>query len=261
MGRHKFETCLKGLYLATPCQVLPNSLWKTTERLSILQCSYSGTGADVTELKAWDRGGLYVYWNKSRKIEEPLARILEQFEFMIIHDDYAAQLVVSGFSQVKRFFRMMHGNSEVKMPVLDDDFEVVTAEPAREAQAISVFIAKCYPDLRPSPSTVASWTTNPVFEQDLWIWIKGKNTGGPVALGIAERDGRIPEGSLEWIQVLPEYRGRGLGKALVLELLKRLQGRVRFTTVSGELDNRTSPERLYRSCGFTGNDIWWLLRG
>lgn len=70
----------------------------------------------------------------------------------------------------------------------------------------------------------------------------------------------IKEGALEWIQVLPEYHGNKLGKALVIELLKRLKPYARFTTVSGELDNKTNPERLYRRCGFIGDDIWHILK-
>ena len=33
-----------------------------------------------------------------------------------------------------------------------------------------------------------------------------------------------------------------------------------FTTVSGEVDNKTNPEKLYRRCGFEGDDIWYVLR-
>lgn len=61
-------------------------------------------------------------------------------------------------------------------------------------------------------------------------------------------------------QVLPTHRGRGLATALVLELLTRVQKRSAFTTVSGRVNNDTSPEQLYRRCGFTGEDVWWVLR-
>jgi hypothetical protein len=33
-----------------------------------------------------------------------------------------------------------------------------------------------------------------------------------------------------------------------------------FTTVSGEMNSRTKPEKLYRNCGFSGDDVWWLLQ-
>ena len=103
------------------------------------------------------------------------------------------------------------------------------------------------------------WTTHPVFDQDLWIWIIDTQTDLPVALGIAEIDRDIAEGALEWIQVLPDYRGRGLGKALVKKLLFRLHNRAAFTTVAGEMNNQSNPEALYRSCGFAGSDLWWML--
>lgn len=50
------------------------------------------------------------------------------------------------------------------------------------------------------------------------------------------------------------------GKTIVLELLSRLKYIADFTTVSGEVDNKTNPERLYRRCGFQGDVIWYVLR-
>jgi ribosomal protein S18 acetylase RimI-like enzyme len=113
--------------------------------------------------------------------------------------------------------------------------------------------------MRPSSETVCSWAQHPVFDADLWLWVMNGD-GTPVGLGIAEVDTSVSEGALEWIQVLPQYRGQGIGKAIVCELLSRLQSCVDFTTVSGEVDNSTHPEMLYRRCGFTGDDVWWLLR-
>lgn len=111
-----------------------------------------------------------------------------------------------------------------------------------------------------SAESVVNWANHPVFDRDSWIWVIDEKRGVPVGLGIAEVDTTIPEASLERIQVLPEYRGKGLGKAIVLELLGRLQDRVEFTTVSGEVANDIKPEELYRRCGFEGDDVWWLLR-
>ena len=64
---------------------------------------------------------------------------------------------------------------------------------------------------------------------------------------------------MEWIQILPDYRGKKLGKMIVNELLCRMK-RAEFATVSGKINNPTNPERLYRSCGFIGNDIWHILK-
>ncbi len=103
-------------------------------------------------------------------------------------------------------------------------------------------------------------TKTRVFDNDLWIFVINKDTTQPVALGIADFDADIREGSLEWIQVLPTNRGTGLGKLVVNELLLRLKTKADFVTVSGQIDNGSKPEMLYRKCGFTGNDVWYVIR-
>ena len=92
------------------------------------------------------------------------------------------------------------------------------------------------------------------------MFICDADTSLPVALGIADFDSDIAEGSLEWIQVLPESRGHGLGQKIVLELLSRLKDKADFITVSGEADNPTNPEALYKKCGFSGDDIWYVIK-
>jgi GNAT superfamily N-acetyltransferase len=121
-------------------------------------------------------------------------------------------------------------------------------------------IGRCYDTLEPSTETVRSWTQHPVYTADLWLWVVDTARDMPVGLGIAEFDGRVGEGSLEWIQVLPAYRGLGLGRAVVTELLRGLSPRAAFATVSGEAAGPQSPEAFYRRCGFQGDDVWWVLR-
>ena len=65
---------------------------------------------------------------------------------------------------------------------------------------------------------------------------------------------------LEWIQVSQRHRGKGLGRYVVSELLRRLKSKAGFATVSGQCNNATNPEMLYRKCGFSGNDVWHILR-
>ena len=82
-----------------------------------------------------------------------------------------------------------------------------------------------------------------------------------IASGIAEYDENCREGILEWIQVLPEYRGKGLGKKIVSVLLNNLKKcGADFVTVSGNLDNVSAPLQLYKKCGFEGDDVWYICR-
>lgn len=50
-----------------------------------------------------------------------------------------------------------------------------------------------------------------------------------------------------------------LRKYIVDFLLTQMQDKAKFATVSGKVNNATNPEKLYRKCGFIGNDIWHIL--
>lgn len=100
---------------------------------------------------------------------------------------------------------------------------------------------------------------SPVYCPDLWVLLKDRSTETYVGCGIADYDKDIGELIPEWIQILPQYRGRGYGYAIINYLLKKMQGKAKFATVSGQVNNPTNPEHLYRKCGFTGNDIWHIL--
>ena len=101
---------------------------------------------------------------------------------------------------------------------------------------------------------------HPTYDSDLWILAVDRASGAVAGCGIGEFDEEAGEGVLEWIQVLPAYRGRGIGRLIVNQLLSRMRFRAKFATVSGQIRNRTKPERLYRKCGFSGEDVWHILR-
>ena len=101
----------------------------------------------------------------------------------------------------------------------------------------------------------------------MWILVKESATGACVGCGIADFDPEAEELILEWIQVLPQYRQvlpqyrrKNIGTVIVKELLWRGRAYAKFATVSGKVENETKPEALYRKCGFTGNDVWHVLR-
>ena len=107
---------------------------------------------------------------------------------------------------------------------------------------------------------MSQYLLRPVYDAALWLTVKDDQTGAIAATGIAELDREIGEGVLEWIQVSKGYRGKGLGSFIVSELLWRMKDKTDFVTVSGQCNNPTNPEKLYRKCGFTGNDTWHILR-
>jgi GNAT superfamily N-acetyltransferase len=152
-----------------------------------------------------------------------------------------------------RYFRLIH-RLQVCATALPGGFSLGQGT----AEEFAAHIRECYgSDI--TPEEVHSFTERAVYCQDLWLAVRDQATGALVATGIGEWDRQMGEGILEWIQVSPGYRRRGLGSFLVKELLWRMQGKVKFATVSGQCDSPSCPERLYRSCGFTGRDVWHVL--
>lgn len=178
---------------------------------------------------------------------------------LVVHEqEYCSE---SGNFVDTRYFRLKHDLRTVEKIRLPEDFayRYVNTDCLDNLEEVVEIINACYSDVKVNLAQVRGWTETAVYSSDLWVFITDISSQKPVALGIAELDREVGEGALEWIQVLPQYRGRELGKALVLILLGNLQGKAEFVTVSGKA-GETMPEKLYRSCGFSGNDIWHVLR-
>ena len=156
----------------------------------------------------------------------------------------------------ERFFKLIHRMNDIEKPMLDNRYEMVCCEVWEYAK----HIAACYSDIGISAEELVDYQTHAVHEGDLWIAVVERGKNIIIASGIAEIDTVIREGILEWIQVSPEYRGKGLGKFVVNELLWRMKGKADFVTVSGKVDNPTNPKDLYKACGFTDEEIWHVMR-
>lgn len=187
------------------------------------------------------------YWNY-KKIKIPPG-------MKILHQDCFDNKYLLEYCDEK-YFRLMHNLDNVKSNSLKG-FSIKTAETS-DIPSIVRIINHSYTDLSVSNEQIYSYTKTEVYDKNLWILVYENQSNHLVGCGIADFDSEAKEGILEWIQVLPEYRGKKIGKMIVNELLFRMKN-ADFATVSGKVDNHTNPERLYRSCGFVGNDIWHVL--
>ena len=174
----------------------------------------------------------------------------------IVHDSMFSKDKYVGVAD-ERYFRLSRTFADVQKFGLDE-YEVRTVSENDIAEVVDN-INRSYLDLQVSVSQMVSYTNTPVFNQNLWILVCEKETGICVGSGIADYDAEAGELILEWIQVLPEYRRRNIGKLIVNELLWRGKDYASFATVSGKKDDPINPETLYRACGFSGNDIWHIL--
>ena len=154
------------------------------------------------------------------------------------------------------YFRLIHHLQDLPAPKLPKGYSVCSIEPGEYAKHIN----SCYCDIGISEEELVRYTARRVCDPALWIAVKENDTGAIVATGIGELDTECGEGILEWIQVSEGSRRLGLGSYVVNELLRRIAGKAVFATVSGKCDDPTRPEQLYRKCGFTGDDVWHILR-
>lgn len=188
------------------------------------------------------------YW-KAKNITVP-------DNMIILHEkDFSADLLQEYSDEL--YFRLFHSMKGIAKAEVSG-YDIVTAT-AENIDTIVSVINKSYADLQVSVEQIQSYTKIPVYQSELWILINESATGKCVGCGIAEFDPEAKELILEWIQVLPEYRGKNIGTVIVKELLWRGSVFAEFATVSGKINNVTKPEALYRKCGFTGNDVWHIL--
>jgi len=172
----------------------------------------------------------------------------------IVHQrDYTPEMLESCTDAP--YFRLYHGLERLSEPMLPTGVALCGAS----VEEFAAHINECYGG-GVTVEEVQGYRTRAVYDPTLWLALRDYETGHIVATGLAELDREIGEGILEWIQVSASQRGRGLGKYIVQELLWRLRGKARFVTVSGQCNNPTNPEALYRSCGFRGNDVWHVMR-
>lgn len=187
------------------------------------------------------------YWKASKISVPPDMEILHERDF-----------VPGSFLSHQRYFRLLHNLRSVCTPDLMR-VHFATAQSTDRDTIVSV-INRSYQDIQVTPVQIQGYRSTEVFDPDLWVLALHKDSEECVGCGIADFDQTAGELILEWIQVLPEFRRQGIGRAIVNELLCRGREKARFATVSGKLDDSSSPETLYRSCGFTGTDIWHICR-
>lgn len=176
-------------------------------------------------------------------------------EILIIHDDDFRPSEYAQYTD-EPYFRLFHSLKHLSPPQIPEGFRLCDITMKEFADHIN----SCYDGIGVSESELHGCTMRPVYDAALWLAVKDVRSGAVAATGIAELDREIGEGILEWIQVSQAYRRCGLGRYLVSELLWRMRDRADFATVSGQCGNPSNPEQLYRTCGFTGTDIWHILR-
>ena len=185
------------------------------------------------------------FW-KSEQIQIPAG-------ILIYREDEFSEENLSGKDE--RYFKLLHDLETVPETDLPDTYMPDSAG----LEEIAEHIRECYVSVSMTAAELKMYQERTVFDPDLWIVVREKSSGKIAACVIGELDRRIGEGVVEWVQVSPGHRRKGLGRFIVCELLRRLRGKADFVTVSGRLDSPDHPYELYRSCGFAHPVIWHIV--
>ena len=203
----------------------------------------------IEEYKADPCGVLSIPYWKSKQIIIPQSTL-------IVHDTEYTKDAYQQYHD-EPYFRLYHSLENIQAMSLQD-ISIVSVR-KEDIPLIADVINRSYTDLSVTVEQLNGYTKTDVFCPELWIAAVDNASGRTVGCGIADLDKDLREGIIEWVQVIPSYRGRKIGRLIVNELLRRMVHIAEFATVSGKANSVTLPEMLYRKCGFTGNDVWHIL--
>lgn len=82
----------------------------------------------------------------------------------------------------------------------------------------------------------------------------------PIGMIMANFDEETKEASIEYLCIIEKYRKKGLGKLLIQEILLRISNIAEFATVTYPIESEYNLDNLFRSCGFTGDAVWHVLK-
>lgn len=169
----------------------------------------------------------------------------------------AAPLVRQGFARVTRLHYLQH-----HLERFDDGPDDLRVEPFRDEALFRAALGRTYegtldcPELngvRSLDDVLAGYRAAGPFDPNRW-WLAYRD-GRPAGVVVLTE---IPEGpawDLSYLGVVPEARGRGVGRGLVRRVLRAAR-EADVTRVLLAVDERNTPaRRLYASLGFEESDV------
>lgn len=87
------------------------------------------------------------------------------------------------------------------------------------------------------------------FDPSLWFFVEDTISHELVAISISAYDSEVRQTDLDWIYVSPPYQGKGAGRFLIEETIRRCKGKSDDICVGGTVE-------FYRRCGFYDYEQW-----
>ena len=90
-----------------------------------------------------------------------------------------------------------------------------------------------------------------VFDPSLWFFVRDKQTKMLIGIAISTYQESVKETLLDWIFIHPEHHGKGAGRFMIQEIIRRSLDRSDIIQVGGTVE-------FYKRCGFYTKrvDVW-----
>ena len=98
-------------------------------------------------------------------------------------------------------------------------------------------------------NNVKKMTSYVAFDPALWFFVRDKSTMNLAAISISAYDTEVKQTDLDWIYVGSEYQGKGCGRFLIEETIRRCKDKSENICVGGTVE-------FYRKCGFVDYELW-----
>lgn len=250
MNKDLFFDYISRSYIKNP-STLPLPLWK------IKSFIYSSE----TYIKKMGNN-LYAIHNGSAWIVYPFNQIIEYKDIksltsLILNNNQLCDKLKKKKDSMKgiiKVYNSLEGLKELNLPN-NLHFKKVRHN---QDNSVSEFISLCYDELSIKKEFIQRIKLHPTFDKSFWWWLTDKDNN-KIALAIGEYDEDINEGSMEWIQVHPDYRKKGYGSLIVNKLLNEMSKKCSFVTASTEHFQSKIVEDFYKKNGFTNKETWWIV--
>ncbi len=246
---------IQKLYIENPCQVSCIAFWKI-ERICLESETYRITDNGHTYLYAIRDQRLELYWSDDKDRFILTKDQIQTLELLVLHEDFYQLIAenLKGF-KVRESYPLIYNPNIDQVFNLSKEFFIADFDfdKGKDFAAAAELLNRCYQNHNHDAEEIASWCKQSVFDDSLWIWVRTRESNEDVGLGISTYQGTIKETYLDWIQVLPSYQRKGIGKMLVGETIKRAIDKSNIIRITGMVDG------FYEKCGFRRTDSWYLI--
>jgi len=159
-----------------------------------------------------------------------------------------------------RCFRAIYEGPKPGPVSVPAGLRMLTVDPEKDLPTLADLMNSAYPSLPRfiDAERLAVAARAPSYYADGWFFLCDETLARPIGAAVCGYCGETDEGFIDWVQVLPRFRGRGLGVILAREAIRRLAA-AGCITVSGSLDAPFAVGELYADCGFGQFRQWSIL--